>query len=626
MRVFAALLCAAALCSVSPFGGHFEGTCPKEAPAPGVLVVAPGSHLSLTCTGQVKLDGMLVAFPFETPTARVGEYTTPHMPPPTTVHHPGASTVIQTIMNQTGRATGRTVPIRYNPQSTTNIVTVGHGRQTHSENSRKRRDSPLGQASPEQKATSAANILWPTRGGGGAPSESDWTVGDVNREEGGRGRRPQWRLNGRTLMFREGVSESKHGAAVSISSVNADHSGRYSCHHKKKVLYSLKVIVAAPPEQPIMSCYKRSPSSKIRCEWTPQQPVVVQPHCYLYLDKGTAGTFSRLNCSFSGRPMRCWCALEHREEEKRLLHMAYLCVSSTAGNSTSPLQIFIPMGIIKPEPPSAVSVRAVEGYERLLKVSWRFPCSWKRHDQYYELVYEIQYRPASSLDSQALQRDTIKHQQYTIRDVLPMVEYVIQLRAKDEYDGLWSDWSPPVYANSWTAPPVPLWSTDQAATLDPLYMYSTGSGSGMDYTSTLESEQTQDQVWLHSLWISGLCVLLSLALAVYAFRHREKFVSKLHNFNMVTVCAADPRPPPSNSLATAATAHEGHALVTFTPARFKDPLPNAVEDQEEEEEEEEDKSEKPEKRSEAISFNNTSYFLLQTDRESVPQQSGPKCL
>ena len=85
----------------------------------------------------------------------------------------------------------------------------------------------------------------------------------------------------------------------------------------------------------------------------------------------------------------------------------------------------------------------------------------------------------------------------------------------------------------------------------------------------------------------------------------------------------------------ATTTQEGHALVTFTPARYKDPLPNAVEEQEEEEDdEEEDKREtdvKPEKRSEAISFNNTSYFLLQTDSQSprrtvVPQQSGPKCL
>ena len=98
-------------------------------------------------------------------------------------------------------------------------------------------------------------------------------------------------------------------------------------------------------------------------------------------------------------------------------------------------------------------------------------------------------------------------------------------------------------------------------------------------------------------------------------------VYKLHNLNVVSVCAADPRPPPP----TAATPQEGHALVTFTPARYKDPLPNAVEEQEEEaEDEEEDKREtdvKPEKRSEAISFNNTSYFLLQTDRESVPQQA-----
>ena len=213
-------------------------------------MVAPGSHLTLTCAGQVKLDGLEVAFPFETPTARVEERTTPHMPPLATVHQADASTDIQTILNQTGSAMGRTVPIS-NPQSTTNNVTGGNGRQTHSENSRKRRNSPLRWTSPEHKATPTADTLWPTRGGGGEPSESDWMVGDGDsqanyegREEGGRGRWPQWRLNGSTLRFREGVSERNQGAAVSISSVGADHSGRYSCHHRRKVLSSLKVVVA----------------------------------------------------------------------------------------------------------------------------------------------------------------------------------------------------------------------------------------------------------------------------------------------------------------------------------------------------------------------------------------------
>lgn len=38
---------------------------------------------------------------------------------------------------------------------------------------------------------------------------------------------------------------------------------------------------------------------------------------------------------------------------------------------------------------------------------------------------------------------------YTISDILPGVEYLIQLRASEEYDGQWSDWSAPVNASSW---------------------------------------------------------------------------------------------------------------------------------------------------------------------------------
>lgn len=33
---------------------------------------------------------------------------------------------------------------------------------------------------------------------------------------------------------------------------------------------------------------------------------------------------------------------------------------------------------------------------------------------------------------------------------MPGVDYVIQLRTRDEYDGVWSDWSVPVCARSWT--------------------------------------------------------------------------------------------------------------------------------------------------------------------------------
>lgn len=39
---------------------------------------------------------------------------------------------------------------------------------------------------------------------------------------------------------------------------------------------------------------------------------------------------------------------------------------------------------------------------------------------------------------------------WTIYDALPHAQYEVQLQAKDEFDGIWSDWTDTVYAVSWT--------------------------------------------------------------------------------------------------------------------------------------------------------------------------------
>lgn len=52
-------------------------------------------------------------------------------------------------------------------------------------------------------------------------------------------------------------------------------------------------------------------------------------------------------CSYSSRASRCWCTLEHNEEELRTIHMVYLCVTSIVGNVTSKLLDFTPLGIRK---------------------------------------------------------------------------------------------------------------------------------------------------------------------------------------------------------------------------------------------------------------------------------------
>lgn len=51
---------------------------------------------------------------------------------------------------------------------------------------------------------------------------------------------------------------------------------------------------------------------------------------------------------------------------------------------------------VKPDAPKNVSVRKIEGEETWMKVTWNLPSSWKSHDNFYDMIYQIKYRPAVS--------------------------------------------------------------------------------------------------------------------------------------------------------------------------------------------------------------------------------------
>ncbi len=82
-------------------------------------------------------------------------------------------------------------------------------------------------------------------------------------------------------------------------------------------------------------------------------------------------------------------------------------------------------------------------------------------------------------------------------------------------------------------------------------------------------------------------------------------MSKLQGLSVVSHCGSSHQSPPS-----VPTPPEGQALVTLGPPHYREPPPSEVEEKEEENEEENEEQCVNEK-TEAMHFNNTSYFLLQ---------------
>ncbi|XP_060906640.1 interleukin-6 receptor subunit alpha isoform X1 [Labrus mixtus] len=591
MQIFPLLMFV--LCA-EPVRCIFEGTCPRKEPPPGVLVLSPGSKLVLTCSGHVKVDGVKVSMSRNS--SNVIRRTNSSDENPITVN----------ISNDTG------VVMKSEKQTTKNAVNEGN--PTEAEENKVITHANTGYTvSPTTHNVQKSRVSWllkselnldaeEVEGRGGFEEEEDEEGSRVTR---GIKRMHHWKWNGKTVGkghrdWRE-VTLDGRGETLSLSSAKVTDSGKYACYYKSTQMFSLRVTVADPPETPSLSCYKRSPSSKIRCEWTPQKVITVTPDCYLFLSKKlgrNSEPFHRLQCSYSLRLSRCWCALDFNEDQPRTLHRAYLCVTSIAGNATSSLQHFRPLSILKPDPPSHVSVRQEVGKERGLKVTWSFPRSWKSQDNFYELIYEIKYRPRQS-SFQNEQVHVIKEDRfYTITDAMPGVEYLIQLRTTEEFDGLWSDWSTPVNASSWTAPSVP----PLTSTTFPLY--SEGSGDEEEMIYVIEPVFTGSELSSSILWISGSFVLVSIVLAAYIFRYKDRFVSKLQS--VVTKCGDSPQPQHSVQ-----SAPEVKALVTFAPPGYKEPQSSEMgEDEDEDEDDEEEEQVK--ERMESLHFNNTSYFFLQT--------------
>ncbi|KAK7157609.1 hypothetical protein R3I93_008948 [Phoxinus phoxinus] len=501
-----------------------EDECPRQEPLPGVLVLKLGSNVVLGCRGDVTVDDVPLAS-----TSVVNKKYRNKQREDFTVNwtsqrvHANATQITRMKGDGTIGTYQKTDSGIYAKTKGDSTVTVKPPVTIRKEQSPSRRVlRAVSQTAGHEDEAFGVTM-------GTDPDQDDYEDYDYE-EEGSRvtrgiKKRTRWTLNGRQVHV--GV---ERGGILRRPHLSLADAGNYSCYRGERLVSTFKISVGVPPERPTVFCYKKFHTSKVRCDWTSKHPVTPRPLCYLLLKRGLFGNITRVPCSFFRS--RCWCAFPVEEGDKAL-YVAKLCVSNTAGSAMSPELSLKLHDIIKPDPPTRVVVRAVKGQKHMLNVSWSYPSSWKRG--FYVLHFQLRYRPQLAEQYQTELIEDSKDTRYSIQqswtmyDALPHTQYEVQLRAKDEFDGVWSDWTNTVFAVTWSAPETT--TSFESITLEPFEMFPDGSGEGSGVESVVivgADDFGYATVWLCVSSVFGLFIIVALPmLTVFLIRNRLHFMSKI---------------------------------------------------------------------------------------------------
>ncbi|EPQ08555.1 Interleukin-6 receptor subunit alpha [Myotis brandtii] len=241
------------------------------------------------------------------------------------------------------------------------------------------------------------------------------------------------------------------GRRLLLRSLQLNDSGNYSCYRDGLPAGTVRLLVEGPPEEPKLSCFRKSPISNVICEWSPQSPPSRGTRAMLLVRKLQHGPSedSQEPCQYSLESQKFSCQLAVPEGDNSF-YIVSLCVANSAGGQSSRPHTFEGYGILQPDPPVNITVTAVDRNPRWLTVTWRDPPSWNSY--FYRLQFELRYRAERS---KTFTTCMVKELQYrcTIRDAWSGMRHVVQLRAREEFGhGLWSEWSQEVLGTPWTEP------------------------------------------------------------------------------------------------------------------------------------------------------------------------------
>ncbi|XP_030918726.1 ciliary neurotrophic factor receptor subunit alpha [Geospiza fortis] len=242
-----------------------------------------------------------------------------------------------------------------------------------------------------------------------------------------------------------------NGSYLILKNVDLSQSGHYACYEGSSwhLKYQTYLRVGTAPQPPVnypfsLMCRSNNYPKGFYCSWHLPTPTYIPNSFNISVIHGTKDMVCEKDAIPKNR-----CHIRYLQLFSTVKYKVTLTVTNPLGKNFTTLT-FDEFAIVKPDPPESVVAKPVPNNPRRLEVSWQNPSSWPDPES-FPLKFFLRYRPLILDQWQHVElSDGTSH---TITDAYAGKEYIIQVAAKDNDIGTWSDWSVAVHATPWTEEP-----------------------------------------------------------------------------------------------------------------------------------------------------------------------------
>ncbi|XP_055474615.1 ciliary neurotrophic factor receptor subunit alpha [Psammomys obesus] len=201
---------------------------------------------------------------------------------------------------------------------------------------------------------------------------------------------------------------------------------------------------SVPPREPVLSCRSNTYPKGFYCTWHLPTPTYIPNTFNVTVLHG-----SKIMACEKDPALKNRCHIRYMHLFSTIKYKVSISVSNALGRNATAIT-FDEFTIVKPDPPENVVARPVPSNPRRLEVTWQTPSTWPDPES-FPLKFFLRYRPLILDQWQHVElSDGTAH---TITDAYAGKEYIIQVAAKDNEIGTWSDWSVAAHATPWVEEP-----------------------------------------------------------------------------------------------------------------------------------------------------------------------------